>query len=435
MTAQPSQNVHCTVEEAVEEIRRGNMVIVVDDENRENEGDFIFAASAVTPDKVNFLLRHARGMICVPLTRQRQAELELYPMVQTNTENLRTNFTVTVDSAKVSTGISAMDRYQTIEALVSPETRPRDLLRPGHINPLVARDGGVLVRAGHTEAAVDLARMAGLPPVGVLCEILNEDGTMARMPDLVRVAVQHGVRILTIEQLIAYRQEHERLVRRVVTSRIPNAYGVWQMHLYENLLNGEEHVVLQMGDPAAQESALVRVHSRCFTGDVFMSQRCDCGPQLAAAMERIAAEGHGVIVYLNQEGRGIGLKAKMMAYNLQDEGLDTVEANVHLGFRPDHREYGIGCQILADLGLRKLRILTNNPRKIFGISGFGLEVVGREALQVGLHDHNEAYMRAKASKLGHLLDFFKQPAMATPKVSPIEQDETPGVDLPDERHS
>jgi 3,4-dihydroxy 2-butanone 4-phosphate synthase/GTP cyclohydrolase II len=404
----------CTVEEAVEEIRQGRMVIVVDDETRENEGDFILAACHVTPEKVNFFLKHARGMICVPMPNDRRKALGLDSMVDRNTEHQRTNFTVTVDSATVTTGISAHDRYLTIKALVDDTTRPADLLRPGHINPLVSREGGVLVRAGHTEAAVDLCRLAGLPPVGVICEILNEDGTMARMPDLMKVAEAHAVRILTIEDLIAYRQEHEHLVRRVVTSRIPNNYGMWKLHLYENVLNGEEHVVLEMGEPSRQESALVRVHSRCFTGDTLFSLRCDCGPQLAAAMERIAEEGHGVIVYLNQEGRGIGLRAKLEAYNLQDEGMDTVEANIHLGYKPDHREYGIGCQILADLGLKKLRLLTNNPKKIFGISGFGLEVVERESLEVGLHQHNEHYLRTKAEKMGHMFEAFRAAGDAPP---------------------
>lgn len=397
---------HATVEQAIEDIRNGRMVIVVDDANRENEGDFVMAASHITPEKVNFLLRHARGMICVPMTRDRQTALDLLPMVQINTDPKGTNFTIMVDHKGVTTGISAHDRYLTIKALVDEETRSSDLLRPGHINPLGAREGGVLVRAGHTEAAVDLARLAGLPPVGVICEILNEDGSMARMPDLEKVAAAHNVRILTIEDLIAYRQSNERLVRRVVTSVIPNQFGTWKLHLYENLLNGDEHLVLEMGEPAKQESALVRVHSRCFTGDTLFSQRCDCGPQLYAAMERIAAEGHGAIVYLNQEGRGIGLRAKMMAYNLQDQGMDTVEANVHLGYKPDHREYGIGCQILADCGYHKLRILTNNPKKIFGIQGYGLEVVGREPLVVGQHQHNEKYMRTKAEKMGHMLDLI-----------------------------
>lgn len=398
-----------SVEQAIEDIRLGKFVIVVDDEHRENEGDFILAACHITPEKINFLLKHARGMICVPMTRARQAHLELFAMVPRNTEHQGTNFTVTVDAAEVSTGISAYDRYLTIRALVNDRTKPEDLLRPGHINPLIARDGGVLVRAGHTEAAVDLCRLADLPPVGVICEILNEDGTMARVPDLERVAAELGVGIITIEDLIAYRKTHEKLVRRVVTARIPNLFGTWDVHVYENLVNGEEHQVLVLGDPAAQDSALIRVHSKCFTGDTLLSQRCDCGPQLMAAMERIAAEGHGVIIYMDQEGRGIGLRAKLAAYNLQDKGLDTVQANESLGFKPDLREYGIGAQILSDLGLRRIRIMTNNPTKIVGISGFGLEVVGREPLQVGLHANNERYLRTKALKMGHLLSLPDPP--------------------------
>lgn len=409
-SSQKKSPMRCTVEEAIEDIRRGRMVIVVDDEQRENEGDFVLAATHIDPDKVNFLLRKARGMICVPMTRQRRAELELFPMVEHNTEHHGTNFTVMVDAAGVSTGISASDRSLTIKTLADSGTRPKDLLRPGHINPLIARDGGVLIRAGHTEAAVDLAKLAGLPPIGVICEILNEDGSMARMPDLEAIAEEHQVKILTIEDLIAYRIENEHLVRRVVTSRIPNPYGNWKLHLYENIMNGEDHSVLVMGEPEKQESALVRVHSRCFTGDTFFSMRCDCGPQLMASMERIAEEGHGVIVYLNQEGRGIGLRAKLEAYNLQDEGMDTVEANIHLGFKSDQREYGIGCQILADLGLKKLRLLTNNPRKIFGIRGFGLEVIAREPLEVGMHKDNEKYLRTKAEKMGHLFEYFAHEA-------------------------
>jgi 3,4-dihydroxy 2-butanone 4-phosphate synthase/GTP cyclohydrolase II len=379
------------------------MVVVVDDETRENEGDFILAATHMTAEKVNFLLKHARGMICVAMPRQRAAELELLPMVNSNTEHQRTNFTITVDSRKVTTGISAAERNTTIRDLVDPATRPEDLLRPGHINPLIARDGGVLVRAGHTEATVDLCRLAGLPPVGVLCEILNDDGTMARRKDLEEIAGRHGVGILTIEDLIAHRKSTERLVRRVVSSKIPNPFGIWKLHLYENLINGEEHEVMELGEPALQDSTLIRVHSRCLTGDTFLSQRCDCGPQLMAAMERIGREGHGVIIYMNQEGRGIGLRAKLMAYNLQDEGQDTVQANESLGFKPDLREYGIGAQILADLGLKRIRILTNNPKKIVGISGFGLEVVGREPLEVGHHPYNTKYLQTKAAKMGHLL--------------------------------
>ncbi len=424
MSSKPPSR-RATIPEALEQFRAGRMVIVVDDENRENEGDCIFAASAVTPEMVNFLLHHARGMICVPMTRERTAALGLLPMVEVNTEHHRTNFTVTVDARDVSTGISAGDRMRTIRRLADPHAGPDDFLRPGHINPLVAREGGVLVRAGHTEAAVDLCRLAGMPPAGVLCEILNDDGTMARMPDLERFAEKHDLLIITIEELIAYRLEHEKLVRRVVTTRVPNVYGTWDMHLYENILTGEEHIVLAMGDPAAQESALVRVHSKCFTGDTLFSTRCDCGPQLFSAMERIAAEGHGVLVYLDQEGRGIGLRAKMHAYNLQDEGLDTVEANVQLGFKPDHREYGIGCQILADLGLRKLRLLTNNPKKIFGIHGFGLEVVGREPLEAGRNCNNEKYLRTKVEKMGHMMNLDVPPALhpgAAP-MPPLEQAE------------
>ncbi|MEO8377274.1 MAG: bifunctional 3,4-dihydroxy-2-butanone-4-phosphate synthase/GTP cyclohydrolase II [Candidatus Sumerlaeota bacterium] len=390
------------VSQAIEDIRAGRMVIVVDDEQRENEGDFILSAAHMTPAKVNFLLKHARGMICVPLTRQRAAALELLPMVMTNTEHHRTNFTITVDAKHVTTGISAAERNMTIRTLVDEATVPSDLLRPGHINPLIARDGGVLVRAGHTEASVDLCRLAGQPPVGVLCEILNDDGSMARRPDLERVAAEHKIGIITIEDLIAYRKSTEVLVRRVVSAKIPNPYGLWTIHLYENLINGDEHQVLILGEPEKQASALIRVHSKCFTGDTLLSQRCDCGPQLMAAMEKISHEGHGVVIYMNQEGRGIGLRAKLMAYNLQDQGLDTVEANESLGFKPDLREYGIGAQILADLGLKKIRILTNNPKKIIGISGFGLEVVGRESLEAGKTELNEDYLRTKAAKMGHI---------------------------------
>lgn len=403
------QSNRITAEQAIEDIRQGRMVIVVDDEQRENEGDFILAAAHSSPAKVNFLLKHARGMICVPMTKERQVALDLVPMVKHNTEHQGTNFTVTVDSRKVSTGISAADRHETIRALVDPETKSGDLLRPGHINPLCAREGGVLVRAGHTEAAVDLAKLAGLPPVGVICEILNEDGTMARMPDLEKVAAEHGCGILTIEDLIAYRKRTERLVRRIVSARIPNPFGIWDMHLYENLLNGETHQAIVLGEPEKQDSALVRVHSKCFTGDTLLSLRCDCGPQLLAAMDRISREGHGVVIYLNQEGRGIGLMAKLMAYNLQDQGQDTVEANISLGYKPDLREYGIGAQILADLGLKRLRLLTNNPKKLVGLSGFDLEVVGRESLETGSHPENIHYLETKAQKMGHLLNLNQDP--------------------------
>lgn len=394
----------CKIEEAIEELRAGRMLIAVDDENRENEGDFIMAAEFCTPDAINFMARHGRGLVCVPTTTERLEELELQPMVMNNTSHLGTNFTVSVDANNGGTGISTADRSETVRLLADPDARPSDLARPGHIFPLGARDGGVLVRAGHTEAVVDLCKMAKLSPVGVLCEILKDDGTMARMPDLEVMAREFGLKIVAIKDLIAYRSMNETLVRRVVTSRIPNPYGMWNVHLYENALNGEEHIVLELGEPAKQDSALIRVHSKCFTGDTLMSFRCDCGPQLEGAMARIAEEGHGVIIYMDQEGRGIGLRAKMMAYNLQEDGRDTVEANLELGYKADLREYGIGAQILRDLGLRRIRIMTNNPKKIVSIGGFGLEIVGRVPLQVGQNRFNETYLRTKREKMGHLFD-------------------------------
>jgi 3,4-dihydroxy 2-butanone 4-phosphate synthase/GTP cyclohydrolase II len=390
---------------AIEAIRAGKIVIVVDDESRENEGDFIMAASHATPERVNFMAKYGRGLICLPTTSERLQDLELDPMVRRNTAPHGTNFTISVDALGVSTGISASDRALTIRKFIEPNTRPEDLLRPGHIFPLEAKDGGVLVRAGHTEATVDLARLAGLPPVGVLCEILNDDGTMARLPELEKVAEEHDLVILTIQDLIAFRTETEKLVRRVVTTEIPNPFGVWTVHLYENVLNGEEHIVLVLGEPEKQDSALIRVHSKCFTGDTLMSLRCDCGPQLMLAMERIAEEGHGVIIYMDHEGRGIGLRAKLEAYNLQRQGMDTVEANKALGFAADLREYGIGVQILADLDLKRIRIMSNNPKKIIGLQGFGIEMVGRVPLVAGHHSLNDSYLRAKALKMGHLLDF------------------------------
>jgi len=390
------------IEEAIDRFRRGEMVIVVDDESRENEGDFIFGAQFTTTDSINFLLNHARGMICVPATEERLARLKLEKMVPANTAKHQTNFTVTVDHRDTSTGISAADRALTIRALADPETRPEDLLRPGHISPLGAVEGGVLVRAGHTEAAVDLARLAGVEPVAVLCEILNEDGTMARMSHLRRLACDLRVPIIAIQDLIAYRTRREKLVRRTLTTEVPNVHGEWTLHLYETLINDDAHLALVMGEPEKQESALVRVHSKCLTGDALGSLRCDCGAQLNTAMQMIAREGHGVILYLDQEGRGIGLKNKLRAYVLQDQGKDTVEANEALGFKADLREYGIGAQILTDLGLKRIRIMTNNPRKIVGIQGFGLEVAGRVPMEVGRHKSNVAYLRAKAAKLGHV---------------------------------
>lgn len=394
----------CTVPEAIEELRQGRFVIVIDDDQRENEGDFCMAAEFATPEKINFLTKYARGLICVAAPSERLEELDLQPMVPRNTASMGTNFTVSVDARGHGTGISASDRAATVKVFVDPSARPGDLLRPGHIFPLGAHDGGVLVRAGHTEAIVDLCRLAKLSPVGVICEILNDDGTMARLPDLRHIAQRHGVKVVAIRDLIAYRTQNETLVQRVLTAKIPNPYGTWNLHLYENKLNGEEIVALELGQPARQDGALVRVHSKCFTGDTLMSFRCDCGPQLEAAMARIAEEGHGVIIYMDQEGRGIGLRAKLQAYNLQEQGRDTVEANVELGFKPDLREYGIGAQILRDLGLRRIRVMTNNPKKIVGIRGFGLEVVGRVPLSVGVHRFNEDYLRTKRDKMGHMME-------------------------------
>ncbi|MDX1971432.1 MAG: bifunctional 3,4-dihydroxy-2-butanone-4-phosphate synthase/GTP cyclohydrolase II [Candidatus Sumerlaeia bacterium] len=398
------------VETALQFLREGKMVIIIDDEQRENEGDFAFAADFVTPEKINFLAKFARGLICIAAPRERIEELELQPMVMNNTSHMTTNFTVSVDIKNGGTGISAKDRSDTCRVFVDPNARPTDLARPGHIFPLGARDGGVLVRAGHTEAVVDLCKLAGLSPVGVICEILNDDGTMARLADLKLIAREHNMPIVAIRDLIAYRTQHEQLVKRVVTTKIPNQFGLWNMHLYENLLNNEETIVLEMGEPAKQPSALVRVHSKCFTGDTFHSFRCDCGPQLDAAMARIAEEGHGVIVYMDQEGRGIGLRAKMQAYNLQDNGRDTVDANIELGYPADLREYGIGAQILRDLGLKRIRVMTNNPKKIIGIKGFGLEVEERVALTIPPNPWNEQYMRTKEERMGHDYSLPKEPA-------------------------
>ncbi len=390
---------------AIEAIRQGRIVILVDDENRENEGDFVFAAEYVTPEKVNFLAKEARGLICVAACEQRMAELDLEPMVpeHANTSLHGTHFTISVDAKeKVTTGISAADRCETIKVFVNPEAEPSDLVRPGHIFPITALRGGVLVRAGHTEGSVDLARFAGLNPVAVICEIQNDDGTMARLPDLIKISERFDCPLVTIKDLMEYRMTTERLVKKVVSVHIPNAYGDWELSMYEDVVNQETHLAMVMGKVDAQPT-LVRVHSQCFTGDTLGSLRCECGSQLDAAMERIAKEGKGVIVYMHQEGRGIGLKNKLLAYALQEQGKDTVEANEALGFKPDLREYGIGAQILADLGLKQLRIMTNNPRKIVGIKAYGLEVVERIPLEVGHHPHNKAYLETKRRRLGHLI--------------------------------
>ncbi len=394
------------VEDAIEDIRRGRMVIVADDEDRENEGDLLMAASLVTPDHINFMTKHGRGLICIALTNERANELELPLMAEVNTDPQGTAFTVSVDAHRrfgVTTGISAHDRAKTIQVILDPRTAPHDLRRPGHVFPLRAKPGGVLRRVGQTEAAVDLATLAGLPPAGVICEILNEDGTMARRPQLDTIAKEHGLRFITVAQLVAYRLTKTRLVRRVAEADLPTRVGSFRVIAYESVVDHREHLALVKGDVTGKANVLVRMHSECMTGDVFGSLRCDCGPQLDAAMRRIEEEGLGAVVYLSQEGRGIGLGNKVMAYALQDKGMDTVEANERLGFKPDLRDYGIGAQILLDLGLTSIRLLTNNPRKIVGLDGYDIEITGREALQVPAGQHNERYLETKRTKLGHLL--------------------------------
>ncbi|TVP50248.1 MAG: bifunctional 3,4-dihydroxy-2-butanone-4-phosphate synthase/GTP cyclohydrolase II [Gemmatimonadales bacterium] len=393
------------VEDAIQDIRDGKMVIVADDEDRENEGDFVCAAAAITPELVNFMTVHGRGLICVTLTGERADALALPPMTDRNTDPHGTAFTVSVDAAHrfgVTTGISASDRATTIRLMTEESTRPDDLRRPGHVFPLRAVPGGVLRRVGQTEASVDLARLAGLPPVGVICEILNADGTMARRPELETIAKEHGIRFITVAQLVSHRLSKERLVQRVATVRLPTPVGEFKMIGYDNTLDNREHVALVKGDIEGRDDVLVRMHSECLTGDVFGSSRCDCGEQLHAAMVRIEEAGAGAIIYLRQEGRGMGLHNKLRAYELQEQGRDTVEANLELGFKPDLRDYGIGAQILLDLGLRKIRLLTNNPKKIVGLEGYGLEITGRVPLQVKPGHHNATYLDTKQKKLGHL---------------------------------
>ena len=394
-----------TVEEAVEAIRRGEIVIVTDDADRENEGDLTMAAQCVTPEAINFMAKYGRGLICLPATHERLEELDLHPMVVDAEDPYRTAYTVSIDAREgTTTGISAHDRAHTIRKFTDPSAQPQDFVRPGHVFPLDAKEGGVLTRAGHTEAAVDLARLAGLFPAGVICEIMNEDGTMARVPELLRFAKQHGLKIITIADLIAYRRRTERLVRRVATVHLPTKYGEFLLHAYESIVDRSEHLALVVGDVSTGEPTLVRVHSECLTGDMLGSLRCDCGEQLRQALRMIQAEGCGVLLYMRQEGRGIGLLNKLKAYQLQETaGLDTVEANERLGFKADLRDYGIGAQILYDLGIRKIRMMTNNPRKIAGIHGHGLEVVERVPLQVPAHKENVRYLRTKRTKLGHLL--------------------------------
>jgi 3,4-dihydroxy 2-butanone 4-phosphate synthase/GTP cyclohydrolase II len=398
------KNPFASIEDAIKAVRDGRMIIVVDDEDRENEGDLTIAAEKITPEAINFMATHGRGLICMPMTTERLDELDVPLMVRENSTRFDTAFCVSIEAKGVTTtGISAADRAATVLAAIDPATRPTDLARPGHMFPLRARSGGVLVRAGQTEAAVDLARIAGLYPAGVICEIMNPDGTMARVAELAKFAKRYSLLMITIADLIQYRMRTEGLVRRVATADLPTHHGQFRIAAYESLIDQETHVALVRGDVGDGEGVLVRVHSRCLTGDVFHSARCDCGAQLDAAMERIAQEGRGVLLYLNQEGRGIGLANKIRAYELQEQGLDTVEANERLGFKPDQRDYGIGVQILKDLGVRSMRLLSNNPRKLVGLEGYGLSVAEWLPLEIPASDHSRDYLRVKKQKLGHKL--------------------------------
>ncbi|HEY2952042.1 MAG TPA: bifunctional 3,4-dihydroxy-2-butanone-4-phosphate synthase/GTP cyclohydrolase II [Verrucomicrobiae bacterium] len=392
------------IESAIEDLRKGRMVVVVDDADRENEGDLIMAAEKATAQAVNFMAKHGRGLICVPTTAERLQQLGIERMVVQNRETFKTDFQVSVDAAKgITTGISAADRAQTIKVMAETTALPEDLVQPGHVFPLRARPGGVLQRAGHTEAAVDLARLAGCRPIGVICEILRDDGSMARLPDLIKFARQHRLKLCTIEDLIKHRRTREKLVQRIESVQMPTDYGDFELHLFRSTTDGQHHLALVKGDVVGKKNVLVRVHSECLTGDVFGSRRCDCGPQLHQAMRQVAEAGQGVIVYMRQEGRGIGLAPKIKAYKLQEGGYDTVEANLKLGFKMDLREYGLGAQILADLGLKTIRLLTNNPKKVVGLEGYGLEIVEQVPIRVKPNPHNERYLKTKREKLGHLV--------------------------------
>ena len=392
------------IKEAIEDYKNGKMLVVVDDEDRENEGDFIISAELASPDDINFMIKYGRGLVCMPINQQTADRLNLYPMVANNTALHETSFTVSVDAINnATTGISSKDRWETVQVILNENSKPEDLGRPGHMFPIIAKDGGVLQRAGHTEAAVDLSKMSGLAPSALLVEIVDEDGTMARMDTLREIASRHDLKLVAISDLIEYRRQTELLIDELTSISLPNKYGDFQLRLFEDKIHGDHHVALVKGDIDKNDEVLVRVHSQCLTGDIFGSLRCDCGAQLDIALSKIESFGKGVLVYLRQEGRGIGLKNKIEAYKLQDKGLDTVEANESLGFKPDLREYGIGAQILRKCGVRKMKLLTNNPRKIIGIEGYGLEVVGRKPIEIEPNEKNKKYLTAKRDKLGHLI--------------------------------
>ncbi|WP_297967167.1 bifunctional 3,4-dihydroxy-2-butanone-4-phosphate synthase/GTP cyclohydrolase II [uncultured Anaerovibrio sp.] len=391
-----------TVEEAIEEIRKGNMVVVVDDEDRENEGDLIVAAETLTPEQVNFMATYAKGLICTPMEGDYLDRLEIFPMVSNNTDNHETAFTVSVDADTTSTGISAFERCETIKRLIDPTAKPENFRRPGHVFPLRSVPGGVLRRAGHTETTTDLAKLAGLAPAGLCCEIMDDDGHMMRTPRLIEFSKEHGLKLITVKALIEYRKRTECFVEKIAEADLPSKYGHFRVHAYESKLDGKCHLAIVKGDIKGKENVLVRVHSECLTGDALGSLRCDCGDQLATALKRIEAEGQGMVLYMRQEGRGIGLGNKMRAYELQDHGKDTVEANVLLGFAPDERDYGIGAQILADMGLTTIRLMTNNPAKRAGLEGYGLKIVDRVPLEVPTNEYNHDYMKVKKTKMGHI---------------------------------